>query len=423
MATWFGIVALALLLAGAVAIAGRRGRAAAADDDAAALFRDRRAELAGEARAQGLGDADVAALEEDLALDALDAGGGSRRAAAAAARPGAMPLLGGAALAIALALGLYAYWGEPHATVLAEAQALLAAADDGDERARTVLAEALEARVARHADDAQGWFYLGHLHLRSGEFDAAFAAFERLHALAGGDLDIDLALVQARFFAAGGRLDAPARSLAERVLDAQPEQPNMLELLAMDAVRGDRFAEAAWHLERLLRQPLPQSRRAALEQTQTLARERLDPARPRIEAAVTVAQPQGSWLMVFARAAQATAAASGSPPLAVVRRPARAAQTIVLDAAARMDAAPGDHAQPLFPVGAVEVVARLSRSGAAAEYFAEAVSAPVDPARAPRVELALAGGAATSTAVARQPGPFAPIDARAPRAGGMSGGM
>ena len=83
--------------------------------------------------------------------------------------------------------------------------------------------------------------------------------------------------------------------------------------------------------------------------------------------------------MVFARPV------GGGMPLAVMRSPARATQTVVLDDAASMDAA-----QPLSAGGLVEVVARLSQTGSATSISAEAVSEPVEAGKQPRVQLTLA---------------------------------
>ena len=74
--------------------------------------------------------------------------------------------------------------------------------------------------------------------------------------------------------------------------------------------------------------------------------------------------------------------------MAVARLPARETQTVLLDDANVMAGA-----IPLSAAGEVEVVARLSRTGMAADFSAEAVSGVVEPALRPRVRLRLLGTA------------------------------
>ena len=70
-------------------------------------------------------------------------------------------------------------------------------------------------------------------------------------------------------------------------------------------------------------------------------------------------------------------------PLAALRLPARKTQTVVLDAATSMD-----EAKSLASGGMVELVARLSETGDATAG-PQAISAPVDAATQPRIELTL----------------------------------
>ena len=377
---WLGAAALALVaLAVVVAGALRRPRPGPGDE-ARALLADRRHEIAAEARIQDMRGEEVAALEHELALEFIGDAGADKDGAEAgvtAARPPLLPLVGGCAAAVVLAMGLYALWGEPDGPTLANATALMAD-DDATPEALADLERVLAARVARRPDDGDGWFYLGHLRMRSADYAGAAAAFAALHELTGGNEQIDLTWAQAGFLAAGGVLDEATLAIVERVLGRRPEHPNMLELLAMDAIRRSSFANAVGFLDRALRQPLMDSRRALLGQTLDLVRGRLDAARPLIEVAVEVAGTPPQWLTVFARPV------GGGMPWVVVRRPAKATQTVTLDDAVSMTAA-----SPLSAAGPVEVVARLSDSGAAEDSLAQVVSEPVDPTAQPRVHLSL----------------------------------
>ena len=383
---WLGAAALAVVAAVLLVLGARRRPRPAKTPESGVLLADRRRELDAEARVQGLGGEDVAALEQELALEFIDNGDAVRAVPRAAARPPLLPLLAGACVVAGLALGLYAMWGEPDAPVLAQATALMA--DDGSSpEALAELEAAIAARVARRPRDGDGWFYLGHLRMRSADYDGAVEAFAALHDLTGGNEQIDLTWAQAGFLAAGGVIDEATRRIVDRVLERRPEHPNMLELLAMDAIRRGTFENAAGFLDRALRQTLSASRRTLLDETLTLVRGRLDPTRPLIQVTVDVTGTPPAWLTVFARPEGARM------PLAVVRRPARTTQTLILDDAVSMSAA-----APLSAVDAVEVVARLSATGAAGDSLAEAVSKPLTPATQPAVSLTVASGAAASAA-------------------------
>lgn len=377
---WLGAGVLALV-AFAVVVAGalRRPRRTLADE-ARALLADRRDEIAAEARVQDLPGEEVAALEQELALEFIGGAapeGDGAEAPAAAARPPLLPLLGGAVAAAVLAVGLYALWGEPDGPTLGQATALMAD-DDATPEALAELERALAARVARRSEDGDGWFYLAHLRMRSADYVGASAAFAALHELTGGNEQIDLTWAQAGFLAAGGVLDEATHEIVDRVLGRRAEHPNMLELLAMDAIRRSAFSNAAGFLDRALRQRLADGRRALLDETLDLVRDRLDGARPLIEVTVEIAGTPPEWLTVFARPV------GGGMPWVVVRRPAKPMQTLTLDDAVSMAAG-----SSLSESGPVEVVARLSHTGAAGESVAEAISQAVDPTAQPRLRLAL----------------------------------
>lgn len=374
---WLAAAGLALVALAVVVAGGRRRPRAVSGDEADVLLADRRGEIAAEARVHNLAGHEVAALEQELALEFIGKDEDRAGTHPPAARPPMRPLVGGAAAAVVMAIGLYALWGEPDAPALAGATVLMSDAGASPE-ALADMERALAARVARRPDDGDGWFYLGHLRMRSEDHAGAVEAFAALHELTGGNEQVDLTWAQAGFLAAGGVLDDATHKIVERVLGRRPEHPNMLELLAMDAIRRASFANAAGFLDRALRQPLAGSRRVLLDETLALVRSRLDAGRPLIEVAVEVAGTPPPWLTVFARPV------GGGMPWVVVRRPAKPTQTLTLDDAVSMTAA-----SPLSSSGPVEVVARLSHSGTAGDSVAQAVSEPVDPTVQPQVHLTL----------------------------------
>ena len=390
----------------------------------AALFAERRRELFAEGRVQSLEPSTLAELEEELALDLIEADGPGRDAGGGfpigsplgaagdsshdaqpqtssaapkdaespdnqASRPPARLVAATAAALAVVALGLYSIWGEPHAPALARAGDLLT----GDDLSPATLAEAekaLSARVVRKSEDTNGWFLLGHVRMRLSNYGGAAQAFAELRDLAGPNEEIDAAWAQASYLAEGG-MSAATRAVVESVLAARPDHPAMLEMLAMDAMRRDAFAAASGYLARAIGQPLPRSRREMLAQLMMIVQSQLDPARPLIEVTVSAQDaPRPPWLIVFARPL------AGGMPVAVVRRRSEASQTIVLDDTVAMGAGP-----PLSTGGPVEVVARLSETGnaiASADDL-EVSTQPVDPELQPRVVLTFGAEAVAATTV------------------------
>ncbi|MCY3819149.1 MAG: c-type cytochrome biogenesis protein CcmI [Gammaproteobacteria bacterium] len=391
-----GAFVLAALFASVVVLyvvfGARRNRARAMDrtSASAALFADRRQELVAEGRVQALDTPTLAELEEELALDLIESEGPETDSPSGSLQP---PLrivaLTGAGLAV-VALGLYAIWGEPHASALVRAGDVLVS--DGVDRAALASAEkALSARAGRNPEDVDTWFFLGHSRMRLSDYRGAEIAFAKLRDLAGPNEEADAAWAQASYLAERGLTDR-TRQVVERVLAARPAHPAMLEMLAMDAMRRSAFAEASGYLARATGQPLPESRRALLEDLMTVARSQLDPARPLIEVSVNVeGETRRPWLFVFARPV------GGGMPLAAVRVRARASQTVLLDDSVGMGGA-----TRLSDGGLVEVVARLSDTGnaAASADDVEVSARPVDPGTQPHVELTFSSDAVPGSATA-----------------------
>ena len=377
---WLGTAAVVSSAVAYVVVGARRRPRAPSEQPA--TFAQRRRELDAEARLQGLDAEAVAALEEELALDALDeaAAHGDRDQTRSIAKP-PLPHLAACAFAVgALAVGLYALWGEPHAPVLKQASQLTRLGAQSDPAALERLERALVNRARRLPKDADSWFYLAHLHMRVRDYAAAAGAFATLREITGANEQIDVLWAQASYLADGGTMSATTQEIVERVLAANPNHPELLELLAMDALRQREFLAGARYLTRALGQPLTDSRRRILAETLALARARLDPERPLVEATINVEGQLKPWLMVFVRPL------GGGMPLAALRLQARRTQTVVLDDAASMTDA---LALSSGSGGMVELVARLSDTGHATAAGPEAVSSPVDPAAQPHVELTL----------------------------------
>ena len=258
------------------------------------------------------------------------------------------------------AIALYWSIGEPDASWLANASKvmLLDPAQDRIEldrwRAR------LGQRVQQRPGDVGSWFLLGRIYMTDEDYAAAAAAFERAHALTGEDPGVDLYWLQARYLAAGGRLDEGAAAIAERILAQTPNQPMVLELLGLEAFRRADYREAVALFNRALSNPLDALPRRVLMTGFAEARARLGDLLPAIDVSVAakVPPPEGATLFVLARPP------GGGMPYAVLRRPAsQLPDTFRLDDAVSMNPA-----VPLSMAEQIEVVVRVSRAGTATAH-------------------------------------------------------
>ena len=258
------------------------------------------------------------------------------------------------------AIALYLSIGEPDASWLSNASKvmLLDPAQDRIEldrwRAR------LGQRVQQRPGDAGSWFLLGRIYMTDEDYAAAAAAFERAHALTGEDPGVDLYWLQARYLAAGGRLDEGAAAIAERILAQTPNQPMVLELLGLEAFRRADYREAVALFNRALSNPLDALPRRVLMTGFAEARARLGDLLPAIDVSVAAQAPlpEGATLFVIARPP------GGGMPYAVLRRPAsQLPDTFRLDDAVSMNPA-----VPLSMAERIEVVVRVSRAGTATAH-------------------------------------------------------
>jgi cytochrome c-type biogenesis protein CcmH len=359
----FWVAAAGLLLTGACLVAwpllrkepsGGEDRASR-DATVRALYQDRLAEIAAEANAGQVDPEDQAQVEAELGsallADFREDGesrvhtGGNKRLAAAMAL-----------LTLTASLGLYLVLGDPDADSLVGASSVirLDPATHGAELA--AWRDRLSQRVGTRTDDAQSWYLLGHSEFALGRYQQAAEAFATAHVYHGEDPSIDLYWLQARYLAADGQIDAASRSIAERLLAVQPNQPLVLEIFAVEAFHNGRYREAVGFLNRALARAIGARQREALGAGMAAARAELGDLNPSVDVnvALSATPPHGATLFVIARPV------GGGMPYAVVRRPAAGFPLVIrLDDAVSMNPAQG-----LSQAAEVEIVVRLSLSGA-----------------------------------------------------------
>ena len=369
MEVYLATVALGVLaVVGIVTVALRPGRERE-PESATALFAVRRRELSREAEFQNLSVEELAALEEELALNHLDESAQLDPPAESesASRVPLVPLVACSVATLVVATGLYAVWGEPGAPVLSRAAEIMRGEDRTEMRA---LEDGLLNRLAREDEDANSWFVLGHLRTQLEDHEGAADAFEALHEVAGPLVDVDVVWAQARYRADGGQMSAATRVIVDRVLATQPDHPTMLELLTVDAIHRSDFRAAVDHLSRALRQSMPTSRRAELTEVLALARSRLSRDEALVADAPSSETPVGISMSVSL--ASDLLADPGTPVFVIARdpdapRPPLAVRRLTVgDLPAQIELTDADAMMPgrtLSDLESVELLARVSRSG------------------------------------------------------------
>lgn len=244
----------------------------------------------------------------------------------------------------------------------------------------------LRDRLDQQPEDAAGWLLLGRSYKALQRFPEALEALRRARALAPGDPLVAVELAEALIFTSTGpAIDPEVQTLLEEAIAQEPELQKGLWLLGIVASQaGDDAAALAWW-ERLLPLLEPGSGVAtAVSEQLAQARARVGEAVPPPAAATEAAWPgvtvridvapglepipDGAVLFIIARDP-----AAPTPPLGAVRVPQpRLPLTLSLGDANSMLAQ-----RPISSVERIEVLARLSLSGAPTASPGDPESEPV----------------------------------------------
>ncbi len=356
MIFWTVLTGLTLLAIGIAVLPflrpGARTRAVHRGATLRALYRQRVAELNEESAAGIVNPASLPEMEQELGGVLLKE-----------FRPDVEPQTGersrvwmvvGLVIPVLAAL-IYQQVGEPDAHVLRGGAEIIQLDPENDTLALDRWRNTLMQRVSNKPDDAESWYLLGHIYLKTSRFQRAAEAFAMAHSVFGNDLSIDLYWLQARYLAANGVLDNASRELAEGILSRQANQPVVLEMLAIDAYRAGAYQRAVGLLNRALSIPQDALQQAALLAGLKQARSLLGDLKPSIDVRLSATEtpPPNTTLFVIARPV------GGGMPFAVVRRPAHPLpDSIRLDDAVSMNPA-----ALLSTAQVIEVVARISLAG------------------------------------------------------------
>jgi cytochrome c-type biogenesis protein CcmH len=307
---------------------------------------------------------------------------------------------------------MYGQLGAREDWALADALTVLRSApEENDLEALDRLIAMLDERLEKQPGDAETLFLLGHARMRQGEYRSAADAFAALRPLETGDQTVLVSLAQARYLADEGRVEPATKALMDRALAANPHEPLVLEMLALDALRSARYAAAVDYLERALAGGLEGERAAALEAGLMRARAALaavggtDAKVPEVAASASTerAAPSGAARVEVAVALEPSAEVGPAARVFVIARqiggppmPIAVRALSVAELPAVVELSDADAMQPsrlLSQFEQVEVLARLSQSGTPTRGPGdlEAAASPVRPSEQPRLSLRLGG--------------------------------
>ena len=248
---------------------------------------------------------------------------------------------------------IYLQVGDPTADTLREARTVLSLADD--DPALEQWLDVLEARVASRPADAESTYLYGHVLLKQERYARAAEAFAKAHELIGDDVAIESYWLQARYLAAKGEVDEQSVKIAERILERDPGNVPVLQLLSVHHARKGDFKASLQLLNRALGVVRDDDSRATLLAFMEQIRVHVPVELPAIEVKVqaVAGTPAQATVFVIARPV------GGGVPFAVQRRP-----VTMLPFQVRLDdLASMNPANLLSAAEQVEVVVRLSLSG------------------------------------------------------------
>lgn len=248
---------------------------------------------------------------------------------------------------------IYLQVGDPTADALVGARSVLTLADEDPALEKWL--DVLEARVDARPEDAESRYLYGHVLLKQQRYARAAEAFASAHELVGDDVAIESYWLQARYLAANGEVDAQSVKIAERILERDPGNVPVLQLLSVHHAREGDFKASLQLLNRALGVVRDDDSRATLLSFMEQIRVHVPAELPAIEVKVQSAAgaPAQATVFVIARPV------GGGVPFAVERRP-----VTMLPFQVRLDdLASMNPANLLSAAQQVEVVVRLSLSG------------------------------------------------------------
>ena len=134
------------------------------------------------------------------------------------------------------------------------AQALLNTVRNPEE-----LIDKLKATLNKQPNSARGWYLLGRLYASQNRWESARDAFASAHQCQPDDEQISVNYAHSLWQLHHQAFDKQSRGLLKQVLKKNPDQPDALGMLAMDAYARHDYQQAIDYWQRVLTVAPPQS--------------------------------------------------------------------------------------------------------------------------------------------------------------------
>ncbi|MCE3044816.1 tetratricopeptide repeat protein [Legionella sp. 16cNR16C] len=128
------------------------------------------------------------------------------------------------------------------------------------------LIEKLKARLDDSPASARGWYLLGRLYASQSQWAEANKAFQKAYQLQPNDEKTIVNYAQSQLQLNDGKFNDAVKTLCLKLLKINPEQPDALSMLAMDAYLNQDYSSAIAYWQRLLALVPPKSRDAIMIQ-------------------------------------------------------------------------------------------------------------------------------------------------------------
>lgn len=221
-----------------------------------AIYRDQLTELERDLASGALSQADYASAREELERRVLEDVAATDVADATPTTPRRLPRTA-LALAIALPLAaavLYVVLGNPAALDPAAREGQQASAAEIEK-----MVDALAAKLEKDPGNLEGWAMLGRSYMVTGRFADAAKAFDKAGPAMEASSEMMLQVAELSAELNQGRVEGRGRELLQRVLKAEPQNPQALVLAGTDAFFRSNFADAVRHWESVLAMLPPDS--------------------------------------------------------------------------------------------------------------------------------------------------------------------
>ena len=213
-----------------------------------AIYRDQLAELERDLASGVLSQADYGSARDELERRVLE-DVVIDEAAPAGDTPRRLPRTA-LALAVTLPLAaavLYVVLGTPAALDPAAREGQQASAAEIEK-----MVDALAAKLEKDPGNLEGWAMLGRSYMVTGRFADAAKAFDKAGPAMEASSEMMLQVAELSAELNQGRVEGRGRELLQRVLKAEPQNPQALVLAGTDAFFRSNFADAVRHWEAVL---------------------------------------------------------------------------------------------------------------------------------------------------------------------------